>query len=473
MEVITNMNKKLLTLLILPLFTLSGCVTSTGKLTRSNEDRLYTIPPYTPPTPPEQPKNIESIDILGIPEDHKIGMGLFNELNIRCQITYTDSTTNTFQLYEETLPYEIREMLGIEGEHTITLQIRNQTISFNVIMVDEGIRYLVRFLNYNDDVLSTVKVMPNNKVSYNGDEPYRMSDISYKYKHNGWDHDLDTYLVDQNTDIYATYDATLKINDYLPIEQTAQLVKEYKGIIPNTSNEGSYAMYYAGRITNFPISTFKVDYINHTEGQKEQIDYSFDESDSPLNPDISSPAYQYHPDIAQTIPAVINKSYNYVDEEKDAINPDYVPAGAYIINATTVDSIPFVFGSVRSRNIEGKTYNTAVNDYRNVVESYFSNARFGRLYIPEDYPTGKYNACVFADIDVYTYVYAENRPTGLSNSPIFAIACISDIYVGLNKYENRIISSPVTAVTTTRDDEMMRVGMFGVMMEQARKAYEG
>ena len=475
MEVIISMKKSLLILSLLPLLVLGGCVASSATALAADNDRFYTIPPYTPPTPPEQPKNIASIDILGIPEDYRIAMGLFDEANIRCQITYTDNSTSTFQLLEETLPYEIREMLGQEGEHNITVQIRNQKVTFKIIMVDEGIRYVVRFLNYNDDVLYQTKVMPNNKVQYLGDDPRRMSDVVYKYKYSGWDHDIDTYLVDKSTDIYATYSPVFKNNDYLPIEQTSQFVSEYKGTMPGGTNDSHYVCYYVGRISNVPIARdTALEYREHTQGNKEAIDYSFDDDDSPLDPEYSSPQYDYHPNINDTLHGAINLAYKYDETEAAKYDDKYIPSGPqYInINSNLINEYPFTLSSIRSRNIEGKTYNTSIAKYEDVISNFLSDAKVGRLQIPEDFPDGKYTATIYIDIDVYVWMYAEQTPVGIGKSPIWAIACASNIYVGLNDYENRY-TGLYSFKTSTYEEDMMGIDMFVPMMENARSAYEG
>ena len=463
------MKKKLIVLALLPILAIASC----GSFPIFSKAPLSTIPPYTPPTPPEQAKNIESINILGIPEDYKIGMGLFNEANIRCEITYTDSTTYTFQLLEETLPYELRVMLGQEGEHNVTLQIRNKTVTFKIIMVDEGIRYVVRFLNYNDDVLYQTKVMPNNKVQYFGDEPSRMSDITYKYIFDGWDQNLDTYLVDHSVDIHTVYKPTFKINDYLPIEQGAQFVSEYKGKVAVSEFERYYVSYYVGRITHFPIARDRSGYVTHTQGNKEVFNYLFYDVDSPINPDPASPTYDYHQDISLSLPSIVSKSYKYEDPA-GSIDPKYIPAGPQLINFDFITGadVPFELHSIRSRNSEGKTYNTVVSNYVDVITDYLSTDKTGTLHIPEDFPNGDYTATIFMDIDVYAYVYAENRggSMGIINSPIFEIACPAEIYVGLNIKENEMVYPNYN--TSTYDDDVMKVDIFAEMMKHARSAYE-
>ena len=474
MEVIINMKKRLLPLLLLTTFIVGGCTTSSlvpisNDLNKNGE--YVGIPPYTPPTPPEEPKNIESIDILGIPEDYRVAMGLFDEANIRCQITYTDSTTSTFQLLEENLPYRVREMLGQEGEHNVSIQIRGQKVSFKIIMVDEGIRYVVRFLNYNDDVLYMTKVMPDNKVQYLGDEPRRMSDVVYKYKYNGWDHDISTYLVDHSTDIYAQYDTVFKNNDYLPLDRGTEYVSEYKGVFGGT-NERSYVCHYVGRMTNFQIARDRsVEYKEHTLGNKEVFNYSFDDTDSPIDPDIASPAYDYHPEITWSLPGAVSLSNKYVNPG-ESIDEKYIPYSPEFINYADINDVPFTVQSVRARNIEGKTYNTVVNDYKAVITEYLSATKMGDLLIPEDFPSGKYTATLFGDFDVYAFVYAEQTPVGVMKSGIYAVFCISDIYVGLNPYDNRIKNAPPKYSTSTYEEDMMNIQMFAPMMEYARSAFE-
>lgn len=485
MEVITNMKKKILLLSLVASFVLGGCTSSYHMSRLNNEEPVGVIPPYEPPTPPEQPKNIYSINILGIPSDYKVAMGLFDEANIRCEITYVDNTTSTFQLLEENLPYEVREMLGVEGEHVVAVQIAGKIVSFKIIMVDEGIRYHVTFRNYNDDILYQTKVMPLNKAHYEGDEPHRMSDIVYKFKHNGWtkevkdeqgthyeDIDLDTYLVDSDITVRAKYDTVFRNNDYLPIEQGTQFVADYTGVIPNTSNEGHYVANYIGRFYHFPIARYiGQEFTNHTQGNKEYIDCSFGEDDYPDGDyDTTTTVGKYHPKIELTLPGIITKSYNYVAPGEE-INKDYIPVFPEFINFASINDIPFELKPIRSRNNEGKTYTTVVNDYAEVISDYLSTPRNPRLYIPEDFPDGKYTASLFIDIDVYAYVYVENRPTGLSNSGMFAVSCVSDIYLGIDSYENRI-ESVTNFKTSTYEEDMMTVDMFIPMMKDARSAYE-
>lgn len=467
------MKKKLLTLALLPLLLVSGCKSNGlgGMQNKGKAENVATIPPYTPPTPPDMPKSITSIDVTGIPEDCRIGMGLFDELNICCVINYDDGTSYSFQLLQENLPYEVREMLGEPGEHNITIQMNNITKTFKVIMVDEGIRYVVRFLNYNDDVLYITKVMPNNKVQYTGDAPRRMSDLIYKYTFNDWDEDLDTYLVDHSVDIHAQFTPVFKCNDYLPTEQKLQYVSEYKGQTPEETFERNYVCYYVGRITHFPVARdTNTDYVNHTLGNKEFIDYDFDYRDSPIDPDPSSPKSGYHPNIIYTLPGVVSKVYKYEDPQ-GAIDSKYIPAIPQFINFASINDVPFEIHSVRSRNIEGKTYDTAVSDYVEVVNEFLDTDKTANIYVPEDFPTGRYTATVFMDLDIYAYVYAEDRgDLGISNSGIFEVACPAEIYVGLNSEEYEM--QTFNYKTSTYDEDMMRVDIFAEMMKHARSVYE-
>ena len=463
------MNKKLFALFLVPFFAISSCALG-PVVAPVEDDSLTTIPPYTPPEPPEQAKNIDSIEILGIPDDYKIGMGLFNQANIRCKINYTDGTDYTYQLLEEELPYALREMLGVEGEHNITVQVRNKTATFKIIMVDEGIRYFVRFLNYNEDTITTIKVLPMNKAHYNEDNPKRMSDMVYKYKFTGWDYDLDTYLVDKNTDIHAQYEPVMRINDYLPIVKGSQFVSEYKGYIPDWNFERHYVSHYVGRISRFPIARDTAsDYVTHTYGNKEIINYGFDDRDTPIDPDVTSPYSGYHPNIMYTMPGVIRQSYKYVAPTD--IDEKYIPVSPELINFASLDTIPMELHSVRSKNSEGKTYDTSVSNYVDVITDYLSNYVDGTLYIPEDFPDGEYTATIFMDIDIYAVVYAEYRETtGISKSGIYAVACPAEIYVGLNSKENEIGSFKYT--TSTFEEDLMGIELFANMMKEARSVYE-
>ena len=468
------MKKATLPLLLLTSCMLLGCTVSFSLTPEISNDHVFAvIPPYEPPTPPSQPKNIDSIEILGIPEDYRIAMGLFDEANIRCQINYTDASSTQFQLLQENLPYELREMLGVPGEHNVTVQIANKTATFKVIMVDEGIRYVVRFLNYNDDVLYMTKVMPNNKVRYGGEDPRRLSDIAYKYRFEGWDVDIDEYLVDHSTDIHATYEEVFKNNDYLALDGPAQLIAEYQGVDSVTHFNRNYSCFYAGRLSNVQIARDdSYDYRHHTQGKKEEFNYDFDIADTPVDSidHISSPTYKYHPEITLTLPGVLNKSYNYVDPGEE-IPSKYIPASPYIINYSgDFDSLPFTLEPIRTRNSEGKTYTTVVNDYRTVINDALNATIIGDLLVPEDFPTGDYTATLFGDFDVYTYVYAEDRGYEVVNSGIYAVFCLAELYVGINSYDNRIVTNQYT--TSTYDSDMMGVAMFAEMMKKARDAFE-
>ena len=463
------MKKFIKCMMLLPILALS-CCNALPTLESQEGQPLSTIPPYTPPTPPEQGRNIDSIDILGIPEDTKIGMGLFNEANIRCQINYTDGSNDAFQLLEENLPYEIREMLGVEGEHTVTIQIRNKTASFKITMVDEGIRYIVSFLNYNDEVLQRTKVMPNNKVSYFGENPKRMSDIVYKYKFEQRDHDLDTYLVDQSTVIYPIYEYVFKSNDYLPNELGHQIVAKYREVDPQTGFDTKYVCSYIGRVTNFPIARDMNDqYVAHTKGNKETINFNFSDIDSPINPPYTTSAF--HPNIEYTLHGIISESYKY-ENPGEAIDPKYIPTNSQILSDAKISDLPFELHSVRTRNREGKTYDTKVTDYVDVINSFLNPGIASTLHIPEDFPSGQYTATLFMDVDVYAYVYAEDRGNlGILNSTVFVIGCPAEIYVGLNSKEYEMVA--FNYKTTTYDEDMMSIEIFADMMKEARKAFEG
>ena len=464
------MKKKLLALFLLPVFLLGSCESSTSLATPSNEEeQVYTIPPYTPPTPPEQPKNIKAIDIIGIPEE--IAIGEFDEANIRCQITYTDDTTYTFQLLVENLPNDIVLTLGNEGEHTFYIQINNVKKPITVNMVDTGERRLVRFLNYNYDVLYTTKVIPYNKVTYGADEPRRISDVTYKYIFSGWDFDIEHDPILENTDIFAQYGPVFKNNDYLPLYDGPQLVAEHKGELPAiySSFECNTACYYVGRMSNVPIARFVgSEFTSHTHGNSEVIDYTFGESDSPIDPEYNQ-YYDYHPKMQFTLPYLYNASYFYSQEHKEQIDDKYVPLSPDMLNFASISGLPLDIEPIRARNIEGKYYMTAVNDFVDIIEAYLAVDKIGRLSIPEEYPDGKYNASLFVDLDLYTFVFAENRGNGdIRKSAIFTIACVADIYIGLNHYELRVEEHQ----TSTYLLDKMEIEMFAEMMKYARSAYE-
>ena len=437
----------------------------------SSEGGLNTIPPYTPPTPPEENKNILSIDVLGIPEDKRIAIGLFDEANISYRINYTDNTSETIPLHHDDLPYELQEMLGIEGEHFVTIQIRNVSTTFSVIMVDEGIRYIVRFLNYNEDVFYITKVMPDNKVSYHGDTPRKMSDIVYKYEFQNWDFDIDHDLITDNTDIHALYKANTKLNDYLPLELGSQYIKSY----PDNPTDINYSLYYAGRITNVPIAVDTSEgYLEHTPGNRERFPYCLDlEHDSPVDSDPASLKYHFHPDIKGTLTSAIRNSYNH--ESTSEIDPKYLPAGYEFINLPLIPA-PFEVESIRSRNIEGKTYSTVTNEYATFINSFLSVDKVGDITIPSEYPSGYYGATLFMDIDMYIYVYANKIPSGtIQNSPIFFIPCPSNIYFGLTKVNEDNVDKPfdeLMSKTSTYDNDMITLDLIVEMMKKARQPFE-
>ena len=337
-------------------------------------------------------------------------------------------------------------------------------------MVDEGIRYIVSFLNYNDEVLQRTKVMPNNKVSYFGENPKRMSDIVYKYKFNQWDHDLDTYLVDKSTIIYPIYESVFKTNDYLPNELGHQIVTKYREVDPQTGFDTSYVCSYIGRVTNFPIARDMNDqYVTHTQGNKETINFNFSDIDSPINPPYTTSAF--HPNIEYTLHGIISKSYKY-ENPGEAIDEKYMPLGPEMLSDAKIGDLPFELQSIRSRNSEGKTYDTKVTDYVEVINSFLNPGIASTLHIPEDFPSGQYTATLFMDVDVYAYVYAADRGNlGILNSTIFAIGCPAEIYVGLNSKEYEMVA--FNYKTTTYDEDMMNIDIFADMMKEARKAFEG
>ena len=479
------MKNKLLIISLLSMLALTSCggsspsssseessVSSESQESSSSGLGFNTIPPYTPPTPPAENKNISSIDVLGIPEDRRIAIGLFDEANISYRINYTDSTSDTIPLLHDDLPYELQEMLGVPGEHYVTIQIRNVATNFSLIMVDEGIRYLVRFLNYNEDEIYRTKVMPDNKVSYHGDTPRRMSDIVYKYEFQNWDFDIDHDLIVGNTDIHAVYKATTKLNDYLPLELGSQYIKSY----PDTPTDVNYAMYYAGRITNVPIAVDIGDrYKYHTTGNRERFAYDMDQAqDSPVDSDPGSDLqYAFHPEIKGTLTSAVRNSYNH--ESASGIDPKYLPSGYEFINLPIVVD-PITPDSIRSRNIEGKTYSTATNEYATYINSYLSVAKVGDVTIPSEYPSGYYGATLYIDIDIYIYVYATKMPSGtIQNSPIFFIPCPSNIYFGLTNVTEAKKEAPfdeLMAKTSTYDEDMITIELIAEMMKKAREPFE-
>lgn len=464
----SNMKKVISKLFILLALTLTNCSSVVAYAKLNDEPIVATVPPYAPPTPPEPSKNIESINVLGIPEDYKIGMGLFDEANLRYEITYTDNTKEEFPLIEENLPYALKEMLGQEGEHNITLQIRNKLVTFKIIMVDVGIRYVVRFLNYNEEVLYMTKVMPNNKVSYDGETPRRMSDMVYKYQFNGWDRDLDL-VIEDSTDIHATYEDNFKINDYLPIESGSKFVSSYVGSVPNYQYERSYVCHYLGRLTRVPLARDRSGYINHTQGNREEVDYGFSDLDTPIYRS-EDQTTDFHPDAKLMMTGLISKSYHY-EAPGEEVDPKYIPADPNYIHFYPDNYIPFELHSARARNVEGKMYDTSVNDYLEAITEYFATDRGGVLHIAEDFPSGNYTPTVFMDCDVYAYAAVENNAVlGLKNDGIYTVICPAEIYIGLNSEDNQ--TSTTYYPTSTYDADGMGIELFIEMVKEARQAFE-
>ena len=76
-------------------------------------------------------------------------------------------------------------------------------ISITSSKVDD-IYYTVTFLNYDDTLLGTDRVILGGEAHYNGETPKRAADDEYTYTFKGWDEDLSSITSDITTK--ATYE---------------------------------------------------------------------------------------------------------------------------------------------------------------------------------------------------------------------------------------------------------------------------
>ncbi len=72
----------------------------------------------------------------------------------------------------------------------------------------ERMFYIVKFVNYNNEVLQTVTIKSGESAVYDGEVPTRQSTVMYDYSFKGWSVDLDDINYSQS--IYAEYDATIR-----------------------------------------------------------------------------------------------------------------------------------------------------------------------------------------------------------------------------------------------------------------------
>ena len=439
---------------------LTAC-TAADAIRRSMDGPAQTIPPYEPPTPPEPGKNISSIDILHLPSDGEIYMGGFDSYGISYQIRYDDgSKDDEVPLTYDSLPDPIKEVLGKEGEHTISIQIRGVKTSFTITVVDTHIRYTVNFLNYDGTVLDTQQVKPYNRVSYEGATPRKEPERIYKYRFIGWDHDLEETFITEDTDITTVYSRLLANNDYVGSTEAPILVDTYTQTGPYSSTE-KYACFYAGRMTNIPIvREHGASSVRHTEGNEEIISYYISgEDDSPMEYD-STDYDDRHPLLTNTLDAALKSVYTYNDGDVD---PSILPAARSTINLIDKDFHNFNIGTMNVTDVRGRSYTTSANTLEDYMEANFGEDSYyiDDVTIPSDLESGDYRATVYLDVDVYLYVFVLDTQVGLQFSNILAMASPYNIYVDVGE-DAKLPSRE----TSTDDIDLMNINV-GYMYQTA------
>lgn len=77
--------------------------------------------------------------------------------------------------------------------------------------VIQTIYYTASFYNYNDSFLYSAKVREGGYATYNGPAPTRENDTLYRYTFKGWDKDLNSTPINEDTSFYAEYTQTLLV----------------------------------------------------------------------------------------------------------------------------------------------------------------------------------------------------------------------------------------------------------------------
>ena len=61
---------------------------------------------------------------------------------------------------------------------------------------EQAVYYTVTFMNYDDSILTTVKVLKGDSAIYDLDTPIKPSDDEFDYEFSGWDKDLNNIVSD-------------------------------------------------------------------------------------------------------------------------------------------------------------------------------------------------------------------------------------------------------------------------------------
>lgn len=372
----------------------------------SINQRTREIPPYTPSVDPEV-KEIESVEIVDMPENNVLDIGYFDTYHIGYKVNYTDGTSaDKVEIHFDDLPNPVKDIMSVPGDHNVALQIRGVKTDFPFTNHDTGDRYTVQFKNYDESTLYSYQIMPYAKPVYEGETPRRPRSGMVKFNFSGWDIDLDTYYVKGNIDINAQYNMVPENNDYVGVVEH-QIHIDDLSIDESTQTvqmTGKYALYYAGRMNNVPIIRDRLDPVQHTKGQSETMYIGFNEDDKPKE------AYELY----NRLNTSFNTAYSYNEE---GISSD-VPEDSYrYISCTNIPGTKFfedfTVNPIQVTNILGEEYTTTVNNLEDYVDNMFENEDLSPdVQIPAELESGSYCPTIYLDIDLYLYVSVNEYPNG-------------------------------------------------------------
>ena len=201
---------------------------------------------------------IEHIDIINLPE--QIEIGTFDECNIQLNVIYSDYTTELVDVKEKDIPKEYQHYLYEEGTHSFDYLYKGYEVQFNITMYE--VKYTVKFINIEDEVVKEVIVKKNEKVeyptkeemyvegyrfleTYDKDITYATSDVEIKGNYvktwivkfyNGLNEVISTQIVDDKSSAKSPSEEDIKIDGYTFIMWD----KVYTNITNNTDIFGIY-----------------------------------------------------------------------------------------------------------------------------------------------------------------------------------------------------------------------------------------